>query len=65
MDSAWVARYIKNKLFFFVSGEIENETIPGVTWKPSTDGVSNADQKISRTLESDMVLVKRSSYVNI
>ena len=49
---------LKNKLFFFVSGEIENETVPGVTWKPSTDGVSNADLKISRTLESDMVLVK-------
>ena len=49
---------LKNKLFFFVSGEIENETVPGVTWKPSTDGISNADQKISRTLESDMVLVK-------
>ena len=30
---------IKNKLFFFVSGEYENESIPGVTWKPSTDGV--------------------------
>ena len=49
---------LKNKLFFFVSGEIENETVPGVTWRPSTDGVSNADQKISRTLESDMILVK-------
>jgi hypothetical protein len=49
---------IKNKLFFFVSGELENETVPGVTWKPSTDGVSNADLKISRTLESDMILVK-------
>lgn len=49
---------IKNKLFFFVSGELGNESIPGVTWKPSTDGVSNADAMISRTLESDMVRVK-------
>ena len=56
---------IKNKLFFFVSGEYENETIPGVTWKPSTDGVANADLMISRTLESDMVSVKRSSYVDL
>jgi hypothetical protein len=49
---------IKNKLFFFVSGEYEKEIIPGVDWKPSTDGVANADLKISRTLESDMILVK-------
>jgi len=49
---------IKNKLFFFVSGEYEKELVPGVDWKPSTDGVSNSDLKISRTLESDMVLVK-------
>lgn len=49
---------IKNKLFFFVSGEYGTETIPGVSWKPSTDGLSNDDQKISRTRESDMVLVK-------
>ena len=49
---------IKNKLFFFVSGEYEKETNPGVTWKPSTDGVSVPDQMISRTLESDMIRVK-------
>jgi hypothetical protein len=49
---------IKNKLFFFVSGEFEKETYPGVSWQPSTDGVSNADLMISRTLESDMVRVK-------
>jgi hypothetical protein len=49
---------IKNKLFFFVSGEYEKEIIPGVDWKPSTDGVANSDLKISRTLESDMILVK-------
>lgn len=49
---------IKNKLFFFVSGEYEKESIPGVSWKPSTDGVSSPEQMISRTLESDMVRVK-------
>ena len=49
---------IKNKLFFFLSGEYGTESIPGVTWKPSTDGVANPDLGISRTLESDMVRVK-------
>jgi len=49
---------IKNKLFFFVSGEYEKELIPGVDWSPSTDGVANTDLKISRTLESDMVRVR-------
>ena len=49
---------IKNKLFFFVSGEYEKVSIPGVTWKPSTDGVANPDLMISRTLESDLVRVK-------
>lgn len=49
---------IKNKLFFFLSGEFGKESIPGVSWNPSTDGVSNSDKMISRTLESDMVLVK-------
>jgi hypothetical protein len=49
---------IKNKLFFFLSGEYGTETIPGVTWKPSTDGVANQDLMISRTLESDMVAVR-------
>jgi len=49
---------IKNKLFFFISGEYEKESVPGVTWRPSTDGVSVPDQMISRTLESDMVEVR-------
>ncbi len=49
---------IKNKLFFFLSGEYEKESVPGVTWKPSTDGVANADAMISRTLESDMIRVR-------
>jgi hypothetical protein len=49
---------IKDKLFFFLSGELEKETIPGVDWKPSTDGVAVPDQMISRTRESDMILVR-------
>ncbi|HUW92615.1 MAG TPA: TonB-dependent receptor [Bacteroidales bacterium] len=49
---------IKNKVFFFLSGEYEKELVPGVTWKPSTDGVANSDAMISRTLESDMVRVR-------
>lgn len=49
---------VKNKLFFFVSGEYEKESIPGVTWKPSTDGISNPGLMISRTLESDMIRVR-------
>ena len=49
---------ITNKLFFFVSGEYEKVLIPGVDWKPSTDGVANSDLKISRTTETDMVRVK-------
>ncbi|MBG0860810.1 MAG: TonB-dependent receptor, partial [Bacteroidales bacterium] len=49
---------IRNKLFFFLSGEYGTESIPGVTWKPSTDGVANPDLMISRTLESDMIRVR-------
>lgn len=49
---------IKNKLFFFVSGEYEKEIIPGVSWKPSTDGVPNSNLKISRTTEYDMARVR-------
>ncbi|MCE5347146.1 MAG: carboxypeptidase regulatory-like domain-containing protein [Bacteroidales bacterium] len=49
---------IKNKLFFFVSGEYGQESIPGVSWKPSIDGVANSGKMISRTIESDMVRVR-------
>jgi len=49
---------IKNKLFFFVSAEYENESVPGVTWRPSTDGISNSTLGISRTRESDMEAVR-------
>jgi hypothetical protein len=49
---------IKDKLFFFLSGEYEKVSVPGVEWKPSTDGVANSDLKISRTTEADMIAVK-------
>jgi len=49
---------IQDKLFFFLSGEYGTESIPGVTWRPSTDGVSNADLMISRTTEADMIRVR-------
>ena len=49
---------IKNKLFFFLSGEYGTESIPGVTWKPSRDGVAVSDSMISRTRESDMIRVR-------
>jgi len=49
---------IKNKLFFFLSGEYGTESVPGVSWKPSTDGVSDADLMISRTTEADMIRVR-------
>lgn len=49
---------IKNKVFFFVNGEIEKVNIPGVDWKPSTDGVAVANQLIARTTEVDLIRVK-------
>lgn len=49
---------IKNKLFFFLSGEYEKESVPGVSWRPSSDGVANSTAMISRTRESDMIRVR-------
>ncbi len=49
---------IKNKLFFFLSGEYELQSIPGVTWQPSTDGVAVPDNNISRTTQADLLRVK-------
>ena len=45
---------IKNKLFFFLSGEIEKEISPSNSWVPSTDGKSDTEKKISRTTEADL-----------
>src|SRR5690554_5721720 len=48
---------IKNKLFFFVNGEMAK--IPTITnrWRASTDGVADPDNFISRTTESDLQTV--------
>ena len=45
---------IKDKLFFFVSGEYEKSTSPSGAWEPSTNGESNTANKISRTTVSDL-----------
>jgi len=49
---------IKNKLFFFVNGEMIK--IPTVVnrWRGSTDGVANADDYVSRTTLDDLQTVK-------
>ncbi len=48
---------IKNKLFFFVSGEIvKNPTVVN-RWRASEDGVADADNYLSRTTVSDMQTV--------
>lgn len=45
---------IKDKLFFFLNGEIENKSYPGVQWQASEDGNGDAAQNISRTTLADM-----------
>ena len=52
---------LKNKLFFFVSGEIENSQSPGILWKPSTDGNGSQPSYTSRTTYDD--LAKMSDYL--
>lgn len=49
---------IKNKLFFFINGELENRPGQVVTWRPSEDGNMDLTNNISRTKKSDMDLVK-------
>lgn len=48
---------IKNKLFFFVNGEFGQTPTIVNRWRPSTDGVADPDNYISRTTESDMKMV--------
>src|SRR5574344_521854 len=45
---------IKDKLFFFVSGEYEKKTTPSGAWEPSTDGASSTATKTARTTVSDL-----------
>jgi len=56
---------IKNKLFFFVNAEYEEQPQQVVNWKPSTNGVADTDRSISRTTIADMQRVGdflRSKY---
>ena len=47
---------LKNKLFFFLSGEIEKSVMPGILWKPSADENASGDSKTytSRTWVGDL-----------
>ena len=53
---------IKNKLFFFVSGEREVATGANASganlWKPSTNGVAIPSQNVTRVLEDDLIAVR-------
>lgn len=59
---------IKNKLFFFVSGErVENKgnnTAAVNLWKASDDGVGDANANISRTSKADLEAV-RNHLINV
>ena len=48
---------IKNKLFFFASGEMVKTPTVASRWRGSEDGVANADNYTSRTLLSDLQTV--------
>ena len=48
---------IKNKLFFFVNGEMAKTPTIANRWRASTDGVADPDNFISRTTESDLKTV--------
>ncbi|MHB9056484.1 MAG: carboxypeptidase regulatory-like domain-containing protein, partial [Paludibacteraceae bacterium] len=52
---------IKNKLFFFVNGEMAKTPTIANRWRPSTNGVADPDNYISRTTENDLKTV--SDYV--
>ncbi len=56
---------IKNKLFFFVNGEMAKTPTIANRWRPSTDGVDDPDNYISRTTVNDLKRVSdfvRSEY---
>ncbi|MDR0332452.1 MAG: carboxypeptidase regulatory-like domain-containing protein [Dysgonamonadaceae bacterium] len=48
---------IKDRLFFFVNYEKENEIAPGPPRVASTNGVANPAQNIARPTESDMQMI--------
>ena len=45
---------IKNKLFFFANGELQNTPAIANRWRASEDGVANADAYISRATVADL-----------
>ena len=50
---------IKNKLFFFVSGEMEKTPTVVNRWRTSEDGVADPDNYVSRTTYKDMETVSK------
>ena len=50
---------VKNKLFFFVNGEMSKVPTIVNRWKPSEDGVADADNFISRTTVEDLERVRQ------
>lgn len=50
---------IKNKLFLFVNGEMEQRPQQVINWRPSDDGIANKTLLLSRTKSSDMEKVKQ------
>ena len=56
---------VKNKLFFFLSGEYETTTKPGVIWRPSIGGAADPQNNISLTTIEDLKRVSdhlKSAY---
>lgn len=49
---------IKDKLFLFASYEYEKETSPSNAWEPSTNGVADLTNRISRTTVADLERAK-------
>ena len=49
---------IKDKVFFFGNFEKEKSSYPGIPWSPSTDGIGDANNYISRTSEADLTAMQ-------
>lgn len=50
---------IKDKLFFFVNGELEKQPGQVVSWRPSENGVADTELSLSRASISDMESVRQ------
>ena len=51
---------VKDRLFFFVNGELERRPEPITLWKMSADGISDASAMVSRVTPSDMERFSRA-----